>query len=251
MTHWLLLGLTLGTANEAAAQDTPHSPGTHTPEHGEGAHEGPGQDAAALGEAGHGSGGGPAHVSYYTEDDDHDGIANWRDPVNGTEPNTHTYIVPSIGFHTLNLAVLLAVLAYAVRRPLADTFRDRALTIRNDLTESARRRDEAHQRHQDLLARLEKIEGEVQKMEQEADADARREEENLVARAHQEAARILEQSERNIRDETTRARTELRAEAVELAVQLAETRLRRDVGTADHQSLARDFLRSVKGGDHV
>lgn len=247
MTHWLLLGLTLGTAVDAAAQDTPH-----TPEHGTGAHGSAVDDAAALGEAGHGGGGGAAaHVSYYTDDDDHDGIANWRDPMNGTEPNTHSYILWSVGFHALNLGLLLAVLAWVARRPIADTFRDRALTIRNDLTESARRRDEAHQRHQDLLARLEKIEGEVQKMEQDADADAKREEDNLVARAHQEAARVLEQAERNIRDETTRARTELRKEAVELAVQLAESRLRRDVSTTDHQNLAREFLRSVKGGDHV
>lgn len=245
MTHWLLVGLLLTAANEAGAVDVPHAPahGAQTAgAHPSGDSAEHGTDAAAHeGE----------HEYTYTGDDDHDGVPNWRDPMNGSEPNTHTYVVSSLGFHALNLALLLGVLVYFVRRPLVDTFRDRALSIRTDLTESARKRDEAHQRHQDLLARLEKIENEVQKMESEAEGDAQREEEKLIERAHREAGRILEQAERNIRDETTRARIELRKEAVELAVQLAEATLQSGVSPADHQNLAREFLRSVKGADHV
>jgi F-type H+-transporting ATPase subunit b len=169
--------------------------------------------------------------------------------MNGSVPNTDTYVVKSIAFHLLNFVLLIGALVYAARRPLMDTFRDRALGVRKELTDAARRRDEAHQRHQDLLARLERIEHEVGDMEAQAEVDARREEEKLVDRANREAARIAEQAERNIRDEVQRARTALRQEAVDLAVKLAEGTLKASVSPADQQALAREFLQSVRSGD--
>ncbi|MEZ4240799.1 MAG: hypothetical protein R3F59_32520 [Myxococcota bacterium] len=194
---------------------------------------------------------GSEHHAYYTDDDDHDGVPNWRDPMNGDVPNNDTYIVWSVGFHIFNFLLLVVLGVVYVRRPVADTFRTRALGIRNELTESARQRDEAHQRHQELLARLDKIEGEVRTMEAEAAEDAKREEAKLVERAEREAARIVEQAERNVRDEARRARFELRAEAVDLAIQLARSTLAEGVTKKDQQALARDFLKSVQEGDRV
>ncbi len=202
-------------------------------------------------------GGHEAGHHYYTADDDHDGVVNWMDSTTGSAPNTETYIGPvmidswpylsfPLGYHLFNFLLLVGVVGWFVRRPLADTFRDRALKIRTEITDSARKRDEAHQRHQELVARLSKIEAEIGGMRTEAEADARREEAQLVERARREAERVREQAERNVRDETTRARTALRREAVELAVQLAEQTLRQSVGTSDHQALARDFLASVQ-----
>ncbi|MCB9685389.1 MAG: ATP synthase F0 subunit B [Alphaproteobacteria bacterium] len=230
----LFLGLTTAFATEPATHGAPASHGAPAAtEHGEGGE--------------HGGGHGGHH--YYTDDDDHDGIANWMDPMNGSEPNTSTYVLKPLGFHIINFLLLIGVAVYFLRRPMADLFRDRALTIRTEITDSARQRDEAHQKHQELVARLAKIEGEITTMRTEADADAKREEEQLIERARREAQRIGEQAERNVRDEVARARTELRREAVELAVQLAESTLRGSVGSADQQSLARAFLASVGESD--
>jgi F-type H+-transporting ATPase subunit b len=230
---WLLL------VSVAQAEE----PEAHAPEAATEAHAAEGEHAASEGH------GGAVHHTY-TGDDDHDGVPNWRDPAQGSVANNETYVVPSIAWHSFNLALMIAVVGWFVRKPLLDTFRDRALGVRKELTDAARRRDEAHQHHQDLLARLDKIEGEVRDMETQAEVDARREEEKLVDRAHREAARIAEQAERNIRDEVQRARTALRQEAVDLAVKLAEGTLKGAVSPADQQALAREFLASVReGGD--
>jgi F-type H+-transporting ATPase subunit b len=231
------------------------SHGTPDPHGNPAEHPTPAEGAEHVaGEGGaHGEEHGGEHAvhHYYTTDDDGDGTPNWRDPYTHDEPNVDTYVLSGVGFHLVNLLLLLGVVGYFVRRPVADTFRERALAIRTELTETARTRDEAHQRHQELLARLEKIENEVRGLDQDAEADARREEEKLVERARREAARIKEQVERNIRDESTRARAELRQDAVDLAIQLAESTLRQGVSSADQQLLARQFLDSVKGVDRV
>jgi len=226
VVHWLFIAA-LSTAHAAAPETRSGETASH-----ESAREG--------------SEPGGKHEVFFTDDDDQDGVPNWRDPKNGSQPNTETYEVMPLVWHFVNFGLLIGGLVYAARQPLLDTFRERALAIRHELTDSARARDEAHQRHQELLARLDKIETEVRGMEQEAEADARREEQKLVDRAQREASRIAEQAERNIRDETARARQELRTEAVRLAVRLAEGTLRTDVKAADQQKLARDFLNSVR-----
>jgi F-type H+-transporting ATPase subunit b len=235
LTHLLILATALATAPaEPLHAEPPAHPGAHAGEH---------PPAGAAG-ADHAAAGG--HHAYYTDDDDHDGVPNWRDPMNGAVENTETYVLYSLGFHVFNFLLLAGVAVYFLRKPLADSFRERALGVRHELTDSARKRDEAHQRHQELLARLDRLQTEVKLMEQEGEAEARRDEQKLVERARRESDRIKEQAERNIRDETTRARTELRREAVELAVKLAEGTLRQGVGQADQQALARDFLTSMR-----
>jgi len=226
---WLLLSVALAEEPHAAPTPAADEHTAATAEHAEGGH----------------------HVVTYTGDDDHDGVPNWRDPANGSEENKETYVVTSLAWHAFNLTVMIAVIAWFVRRPMLDTFRERALGVRKELTDAARRREEAQRRHQDLITRLDRIEHEVADIESHAEADARREEEKLVERAHREAARIAEQAERNIRDEVQRARTTLRTEAVDLAVRLAEATLKNQVSRADQQILARDFLASLKNGGDV
>jgi F0F1-type ATP synthase membrane subunit b/b' len=242
---WLLLSAV------SLAADDPHAAGAPADEHAPAAHgAAEGDHGAEAAHAAEGDHGGAHHVTY-TGDDDHDGIPNWRDPAQGSEENKESYVVTKLAWHTFSLTVLVALIVWAVRKPMLDTFRDRALGVRKELTDAARRREEAQRRHQDLITRLERIEHEVADMEKQAEVEAQREEEKLVERARREGARIAEQAERNIRDEVQRARNTLRTEAVELAVRLAEATLRNQVSAADQQILAREFLASMKNGGDV
>lgn len=182
-------------------------------------------------------GAGDAH--YYTGDDDHDGVANWRDS------DSELYVVDDVGFHAFNVLLLLGVVFWFARRPIRDTLRERALGIRRELTDTARERDEARQRYEELEARLAGFATELEAMRAEAAREAQAEEQKLIERAHSEAARVAEMAQRNIRDEVTRAQLELRKEAVELAVQLAEATLARNVAPEDQLRLAREFLDSL------
>ncbi len=221
------LGLGLGLATAPAMASEPHAP----PHAAEAGHEG--------GDA-HGDAGGHGGSHYYTADDDGDGTANWMDG------DSELFVLTDLGFHAFNLLCLLGIMWWVGRKPLGDAARERALGIRKELTDTARARDEAYQRHQELVARLDKIEGEIQGMEAEAQVESAKEEAKLVERAHAEAKRIGETAERNIRDETSRARNALRRDAIDLATTLAEGILTQSVTAADQQALARDFLGSLQ-----
>lgn len=226
-------------------------PGAHgTPgEHGAAGHGGEeAHKASAHGDAhggghgeGHGEGdhGGAHHVDYGA-DDDHDGTVNWLDPDAG-----EAYQITRLVQHAFNLLVIGGVLFWFARRPVADALRNRAHSIRTELIEAAKMRDEARQRQQEINARLGGFEAELARMRAQAEADAKADEEKLVARANNEAARIRDAAERHMRDELVRARVALRKEAVELAVQLAEQTLRSQVQSDDQRRLAREFLESL------
>jgi F-type H+-transporting ATPase subunit b len=236
-SSWALVSLVfcafcLASPSIAAPAPEPASHGTAS--HGDDAH---GDDA--HGDDAHGE------HHYYSADDDMDGTPNWRDPMNGDAPNTETYVRGKLLWHGFNLALLIGLVLVFVRRPVADALRTRALDIRKDLTDSARARDEAQQRHSEIAARLVAIESEIQTLRDEAIAEAAILEAKLIERAHDEARRIADGAERKIRDEAQRARTDLRRDAVELAVELAERTLRTKIDAEDQQRLAREFLTAI------
>ncbi len=225
--------------DHAADHDAGHDDhgGDHADDHG-------GDHGDDHGDA-HGGDHGGEHHYEYTADADGDGTINWLDPTDGSEPNTH-FPLWAILAHAVNFLILFGVLFWFGRRPVGDALANRALSIRKELTESARLRDEAKQRNDDLAARLDKIEHEIAGMRSAAEQDAQHAEEALIERAHAEAERIKEGAERTIRDEVQRARAALKRDAVGLAVDLAENALKERVGADHQQRFAREFLDSLK-----
>jgi F-type H+-transporting ATPase subunit b len=227
--------------------------GDHAADH-DGGHDDHGSDHADDGHGsdhgdghgdGHGEGHGDGHHYEYTADADGDGTPNWLDPTDGSEENTH-FPLWGVLFHAINLAILFGVLFWFGRRPVGDALANRALSIRKELTESARVRDEAKQRNMELAARLDKIESEIAGMKTAAEKEAQQAEAALIERAEAEAERIKDGAERTIRDEVQRARAALKRDAVVLAVELAENALKERVDADHQQRLAREFLDSLK-----
>jgi len=232
-----LLGIFLIASTPAFASGGDHGTEQHEAKAGDHGEAAGGHDSKAGGE----------HHYLYTADSDGDGTPNWLDSTDGSEPNEH-FPITGMAFHAVNLLLLLGILFYYGRRPINDSLANRALSIRKELTDSARLRDEAQQRNNDLASRLDKIESEIASMREEAEQEAAKAEVALIARAHSEAERIAAAAERSIRDEVQRARAALKRDAVALAVDLAESSLKERV-TADHQQgFARDFLDSIKNG---
>lgn len=249
--------LVLATPSQAApGHDDGHGHAAPAPAHGAAPHGAPAAHGAAAG--GHGAAdgahgeGGHADASHvlYSHDDDGDGTPNWADFSNGGASITETPLF-KVGIHAINLALFAGVLFVFGRRPIKDALANRALGIRKELKDSAAVREAAKVRNDELGARLGKIEAELQALRDNAEREALNEETKLIERAHAEAKRIAEASERSIRDEVQRARFALKRDAVALAVDLAESSLKEQLTSDNRQTLAREFLDSLKEDRHV
>ena len=152
----------------------------------------------------------------------------------------------AIAFHAINFFLLIALLTYLLRDKVRDALANRAARIKREIDDSNQARKDAAQRFEELEARLDGFESELEKMKQDAVEEADKEHSSILARAEEDAARISESAQRSIRDETDRARQALRNEVAKLSVDLAREKLSQAVTADDQQRLAGDFIDTVQ-----
>lgn len=151
----------------------------------------------------------------------------------------------SIGFHAINLAILLGILIWLARRPISDALRNRATEVRLAIEDAQRTRDEAQAQITEMERKLATFQSEVEKLQEETHAEAEKEHLLIIERAEREVATIRSSAERAIREETARARRAIQEEAVLVAVKLAEEILRQEVTATDKERLASQLLAAL------
>jgi F-type H+-transporting ATPase subunit b len=140
-----------------------------------------------------------------------------------------------------NFAILAGVLVYFLRTPIAAYLSARATTIRSELVAASDLRAMA-------TAQLAEIEGKLQTLPAELDALKKQGAEDVVAeqaRIAQAAAvereRLIQQTRREVETRLRVARRELTEHAAQLAVQVAEARIKRTITPEDQLRLVERY----------
>ena len=149
-------------------------------------------------------------------------------------------------FSALNLALLLGVLVYFTRKPLAEFFSARRGSIQSDLKAAADLRAEAEARYAKWQRRLIDLESELAGIRETARERAAAEREHILADAVAAAERIRRDASAAVDQELRRARAQLRQEAADLAVELASETLKRQVTAADQDRLLDEFVQTIE-----
>jgi F-type H+-transporting ATPase subunit b len=153
----------------------------------------------------------------------------------------------AIGVHLANFIVLFGGLFFLVRKPVAEALRGRQAEVKNEIDTSNSLRKDAQTRFDEIEARLSRFETEVAGLKAQAEKEAAADREYIRERTAADIEALKLMTEQTIRDESRKARSALQAEAVDLAVGLAEERLRASINDGDQQRLAGEFLVAVKG----
>jgi len=143
--------------------------------------------------------------------------------------------------HALNLGILAFLLMRFALPALRDFMRERAGNLREQM-DSARRDLELAQRElRHLRAELDRADEEESELVLEAERAGQAEHEHLLARSREAAQRLRDDARRVADQELERARGVLRAEAAELATQLAGELLRERLDASDDRRLFDEF----------
>jgi F-type H+-transporting ATPase subunit b len=140
----------------------------------------------------------------------------------------------------LNFAIIAGLVGWALKKNLPGMFRTRTETIRKSMDEAKRASDDANRRLGDIEQRLSRLDSEIADMKRTAEADAAAEEQRIRLAAEEDRKKILQMSEQEIEAAAKAARRELKAYAAELAVALAEKRIKVDAKT--DEALVRNFV---------
>ncbi len=145
-----------------------------------------------------------------------------------------------------NLAVVVGLLVWVARKPLANFYASRSESIREQLAEAQRARAEAEAKLAEIEARMSRLDQELAEMKAVAEKDAELEYKRLVEAADEEARKVIGKAKEEIDGITREAYMDLKAHAAELAVSLAEQKIKGQITEEDRRRFFRSFLAGLE-----
>ncbi|MCK5327407.1 MAG: F0F1 ATP synthase subunit B [Candidatus Latescibacteria bacterium] len=143
----------------------------------------------------------------------------------------------------INFLILVYVLKKLLWAPLTKFLDDRARGIEESIRAAEVNQEEAQRlvEHQEETLREARME--AREIVDRGIAEASREARNVRHEGEKQATKIIEQGRADIALEVEQAKLELRNQAADLSVALAERILRRSLGEEDHRALIETSLR--------
>jgi len=149
------------------------------------------------------------------------------------------------GWEWANFVVLAGGLGYLAGKNGGPFFAARSGKIRQDMTDAAALRKDAETRAADIERRLANLESDIAALRDGARNEAQADEERIARQTAAEATKSQANAEQEISSAAKAARTELRRYAAQLAVELAERRIRARMTPDTQDELVRGFVRDL------
>jgi F-type H+-transporting ATPase subunit b len=139
----------------------------------------------------------------------------------------------------LNFAVVFITIVVLLRKKLPGYFSGRTAAIQKGIEEARKTGEDARRRLSEVEGRLSRLDTEIAAMRREAEENAKAEEQRILAAGEEERRRIVASAEQEIEMAANAARRELKSYVAELAVELAEKKIR--VSKDTDEALVRAF----------
>ena len=150
-----------------------------------------------------------------------------------------------------NFAILAGGLGYLIGKNAGPFFAGRTQQIRREMIEAGEMRKQAEARAMEVERRLASLENEIAAMRTEAKGEAEAETERLSRHTAAEIAKVQLHAEQDIAAAGKAARMELKRYSAELAVQLAEQKIRVRMNPDIQDSLVMGFVKDLDGASRA
>ena len=159
----------------------------------------------------------------------------------GGEKSAMTFV-----WEVVNFAMLVGAIVYFARKPIVQFFADRRREIGGELQSAANVLEEAEARFGEWQQKMAELDAELATIRDRERQRAEQERERILGDARQAAERIKADAGSAVDREFRRAQAALRAEATEVALELANKLLRDEVADADRDRLIDEFISRVE-----
>jgi F-type H+-transporting ATPase subunit b len=146
----------------------------------------------------------------------------------------------------LNFGILVGALTYLLRGPIVSYLASRSTQIRQDLVAASEMRAAASAQLAEIERKMQALPAELESLRSQGAADVKAEQARIASAADAERARLLEQTRREIEMRLRIARRELTEHAAQLAVQVAEQRIRRAITPDDQLRLVDRYASQLR-----
>jgi F-type H+-transporting ATPase subunit b len=150
-----------------------------------------------------------------------------------------------LAWRIANFSVLVIFLHVALTNRIATFLSNRRSAIREALEEAVKARSDAEKKYEEVNRMIKKAKEEIEEIHSSFATEGQRERDRLIKNAQQEAEKIKKQAETTAVQEVRKARFALRAEAVDLAVEMAEEILKKNLKEADLKKVTQEFIKKA------
>jgi F-type H+-transporting ATPase subunit b len=169
-------------------------------------------------------------------------------PAHAPEADAHgsEHAVRDTVARLLNFAILVGVLFYFLKAPIAGFLSGRSAQIRQDLVTAAEMRRTATAQLEEIRQKLAALPAELSALKTRGEEDVRAEQARIAQTAAAERERLVDQTRREIDTRLRMARRELTEYAAQLAVSVAEDRIARTITPDDQLRLVDRYTTQLK-----
>jgi F-type H+-transporting ATPase subunit b len=144
-----------------------------------------------------------------------------------------------------NFLILAGVLGWMIAKKAPAFFESRTEEIQRGIAEATKARQEAEARAAKMELRMASLQSEIEHVRADAKAEMAREVDRIRKETGQHIARIQAHGEQEIVAATKHAEKDLRAFSAQLAIQLAEQRIRARMSAGTQNALVDGFLKQL------
>jgi F-type H+-transporting ATPase subunit b len=145
-----------------------------------------------------------------------------------------------------NFAILAAGLGYLIGKNAGPFFASRSAEIQKGITEAAAVKAEAEARAREIEGRISNLTGEIQALRKNSQEEIAAEGTRIKTETAELVAKIQAQSEQEVASAIKNASLELKAQAAELALGIAEQQIRGRLTPATQDGLVSSFVEDLK-----
>ncbi|MCD6153955.1 MAG: F0F1 ATP synthase subunit B [Syntrophobacterales bacterium] len=158
------------------------------------------------------------------------------------EEGHHAGQFAAFAWKTLDFIILFAFLYWAVAKGVKRFFAGRRESIKESLETAIASKEDAKKKFDEYSAKLVKATSEIEEITRMITAQGEAEKKKIIEDAKRTAEKMKADARARIDQEFKRVRNQLRREAAELSVEMAETILKKKVKKNDHELMVKDFL---------
>lgn len=183
------------------------------------------------------------HVAQEAGADPHGGGIEWVTPILGHEGKIGLLWI------LVNFAVLVWLLEKLLFSKLRARTREKHDTIKGELEKAQAARKEAESLVGDYQSRIDRLEGELEELMEDAKRRAESERQKIIAAAQADAERIRASAKAAAEREAESRRRQIENEIVDRAVERAETAIRQRLTSTDQRRIVDDYITQLSGVD--
>jgi len=161
----------------------------------------------------------------------------------GHEDNVKLWI--DFAWRIFNFGLLVWFLYWVAAKKIKEFFVDRRHNIKCTIEEKLAEKEDTEKKFKEYSLRLDKATEEIKNIFEMIKAQGLTEKEKIIEDAKIAAAKMIEDTQTRMEQELKAARNQLRAEAAELSVAMAEELLKKNITPELHENMVKEYLDKV------